>query len=109
MGTMEPHASYERYVKLQKHRFMNTMAYSEISSTFCSRMIKIILTTIFDSIILSFYSRPTSSEAEKIRSIYYEAEYDGRLQDCQRYLNDCNISFLDLVSDMISIEARKIM
>ncbi|XP_055326698.1 uncharacterized protein LOC129580375 [Sitodiplosis mosellana] len=52
---------------------------------------------------------PSSSKAENIESIYYEAEYHGQLQECQRYVEECKISFLDLVSHMVSIESRKMM
>lgn len=56
-----------------------------------------------------FIFRPTSSKPENIRSIYYEAEYNGRLQECQRYLDNCNVSLLGLVSKMISIGAHKMI
>lgn len=51
--------------------------------------------------------RPSSSKAEKIRSIYYEAEYHGQQQDCYRYYEQCGISILDLISDIISVELHK--
>ncbi|XP_031621775.1 uncharacterized protein LOC116339847 [Contarinia nasturtii] len=52
---------------------------------------------------------PSSSKAENIKSTYYEAEYHGRIQDCQQYIDACNVSFLDLISHMITVESRKMM
>lgn len=64
----------------------------------------------FNLLIMLFnFYRPSSSKAENIRLIYYEAEYNGKQQQCQQYFDDCNIGLLDLASNLISIEARKIM
>lgn len=109
MVTMEVHAFCARYVKHPKLRFMNIMACLGIFSIFYSRKIENIGEFCdFIQIFFNCFHRPSSSEPEKIRSIYYEAEYDGRMQDCQRYFNGCNISFLDLISNMVSIERRKL-
>lgn len=54
-----------------------------------------------------FSPRPSSSKREKIPSIYYDAEHHGTMQECYRYSNNCNISFLDLVSNMVSMGRQK--
>lgn len=63
---------------------------------------------VYLGIVFNFH-RPTSSKAENIRSMYYEAEYHGRHQQCQQYYDYCNIGLLDLASNLISIETRKIL
>lgn len=115
--TMELHVFCVWYVKHPKLHSMNTMAFLAIFSIFYSRKKEKIVQfgllntfSIGNFVILTLINylfRPSSSKPEKIRSIFYEAEYDGRMQECHRYFNDCNISFLDLISNMISIESRK--
>lgn len=116
---MEHHAYYVPSVKHPKFRFMRIMAFLEISFTFCLRKLNLTLNqhiVIVEPHLIallvtrvSLHIRPTSSEPENIRPEYYEAEYDGQLQECHRYQNQCDVSLLDLASDVISVELRKMI
>lgn len=127
MDTMAPLVSCEPFAKQQRLHFMNTMAFLATSFIFCSReIISSISNSIFHFFIFKYFNllfiliyfssnlfplfcRPTSSKAENIKSIYYEAEYHGKLQECHRYVDNCKTGLLDLISHMISIESLKII
>lgn len=80
-----------------------------------NRIVTILNILLFLIFKIPFFSNdendcsPSSSKAENIRPIYYKAEYHGHLQECHRYTEDCNTSFLDLISNMISVRARNMM
>lgn len=118
---MEPLAFCVQYVKHPKIQFMNTMACLAISFTFYSRTYAILhiyssrkhnthlLSDSLESFQINSFlflntHRPSSSKPEKIRSAYYDAEYHGRMQECHQYSDNCSISFLDLISHMVSID-----
>lgn len=118
MAIMEHHAYCVPSVKHQKFRFMRIMAFLEISFTFCLRKLNpgyepevyhcSVSLSLLSRVSLQ-YIRPSSSEPENIWPEYYEAEYYGQLQQCHRYQNQCDVSLLDLASDVISVELRKMM
>lgn len=103
---MERHVYYVQFVKQLKCLYMNTMECLEMYFIYFLRNnfnfnLEKCVQKINQFTLLCF--SPSSSKEEKIKTIYYDAEYYGQQNQCDRYYSDCDKSFLDLFSEIMSV------
>lgn len=103
MDSMEPVVCCAQFVKQMKCHWVNTMVLSGTFFIFFARKL-----LAFSSAFIRgkfskcfHFQRPSSSRAEKLPNVYYEAEHDGETRGCQSYEEFCSNGIFNLISKII--------